>query len=111
MIHFQKETQQFDLISENSQLSLGVLPSGHLATYYYGEKVGTVDLSYVVKEIKRASYMADTDCIKDFKLEQIPLAYPAYGNPDMRTPAVQLILADGTRITNLRYLDHRISEK
>lgn len=111
MIHFQKKTQQFDLISENSQLSLGVLPSGHLATYYYGEKVGTVDLSYVVKEIKRASYMADTDCIKDFKLEQIPLAYPAYGNPDMRTPAVQLILADGTRITNLRYLDHRISEK
>ncbi|OTO77335.1 alpha-galactosidase [Enterococcus sp. 12E11_DIV0728] len=111
MIQFQEDTKQFDLMSKNSQLSLGVLPSGHLALYYFGKKIGSADLSYVVHEIKRASYLADTDCIKDFKLEQLPLVYPAYGNPDLRTPAFQLQFEDGSRLSDLRYLSHRISKK
>lgn len=111
MIHFQEDIKQFDLISKNSQLSLGVLPSGHLSLYYFGKRLGSVNLSYIVNEIKRASYLADTDCIKDFKLEQIPLVYPAYGNPDLRTPAFQLQFNDGSRLSDLRYLRHHISNK
>ncbi|WP_275400279.1 alpha-galactosidase [Enterococcus faecium] len=111
MIEFNQVTQQFHLFSQNDQLTLGILPSGHLAFYYFGEKLGNVDLSYVVTEIQRASYLADTDCIKDFKLEQLPLAYPTFGNPDLRTPAFQVELADGSRLSDLRYHKHRICTK
>lgn len=111
MITYNEEFQQFNLFSNEDQLSFGILPSGHLAFYYFGKKLGDIDLSYVVNDIKRASYLADTDGIKDFKLEQLPLAYPAYGNPDMRTPAFQIIFADGSRISNLRYQTHTVGGK
>ncbi|MGF1932456.1 alpha-galactosidase [Enterococcus casseliflavus] len=111
MIYFQEKKLQFDLLSKHSQLSLGVLSSGHMVFYYFGKQVGIADLSYLVTEIKRASYLADTDCVKDFKLEQLPLAYPAYGNPDMRTPAFQLEFADGSRLSDMRYLSHEIRSK
>lgn len=111
MITYNKEYQQFNLLSANNQLSLGVLPSGHLVFYYFGPKIGNVDLRYVAGDIKRASYLADTDGVKDFKLEQLPLVYPAYGNPDLRTPAFQLSMADGSRISNFRYQSHKITKK
>ncbi|ENZ6558351.1 alpha-galactosidase [Enterococcus faecium] len=111
MIEFNQATQQFHLFSQNDQFTLGILPSGHVAFYYFGEKLGNVDLSYVVTEIQRASYLADTDCIKDFKLEQLPLAYPAFGNPDLRTPAFEVELADGSRLSDLRYQKHQIATK
>ena len=110
MITYNKEYQQFNLFSANDQLSLGVLSSGHLVFYYFGSKIGNVDLKYVVGDIKRASYLADTDGVKDFKLEQMPLVYPAYGNPDMRTPAFQIALADGTRISDFRYQNHEVTK-
>lgn len=94
------------LVTKHAQLSLQVLPSGHVALVYLGSRIGETDLSYVVTDIKRASYLADTDSIKDFKLEQISQLYPAYGNPDLRTPAHKEVYSDGSRISDFRYSHH-----
>lgn len=110
MIEYIEEHNQFNLYTKNNQLSLGVLPSGHLVLLYIGRRVSSESLNYVTKEIKRASYLADTDSIKDFKLEQLPLVYPAYGNPDMRTPAFEFTYENGSRISDFRYKTHNIFE-
>ena len=49
-----------------------------------GGRITSQDISYVTGEITRASYLADADGQKDFKLEQLPQIYPAYGYTDLR---------------------------
>lgn len=97
------------LATECTQISFVVLESGHLTLAYFGERLPHTDLAYVITEIKRASYLADTDGIKDFKLEQIPLVYPAFGNPGMRMPAHQESYSDGSRLADFRYHYHEFS--
>lgn len=41
-------------------------------------------------------------------LDRLPQEYPQYGTGDFRNPAYQVQLADGTRITELRYDKHRL---
>ncbi|MBM9833522.1 alpha-galactosidase, partial [Enterococcus faecalis] len=77
---------------------------------YFGKKLPKSDLSYVIMEIPRASYLADTDSIENFKLEQLPVGYPAFGNSDLRSPAHQEIYADGSRLSDFRYVDHSFSK-
>lgn len=99
------------LYTTHSQLSFLLLESGHLCFAYLGNRMESSDLGYVVEELQRASYLADTDGRKDFKLEQLPLAYPGYGNPDMRSPAHQEIYADGSMVSDFRYVSHEYTTK
>lgn len=99
-------TEQFHLYTEGAQLSFGVTGEGHLLTTYFGPRLGQQDLSYVVREISRASYMADTDGLRNYKLEQLPVSYPTFGNTDLNAPAVHVRHADGSRLTDLRYRSH-----
>ncbi|MDR9852139.1 alpha-galactosidase [Paenibacillus sp. VCA1] len=41
-------------------------------------------------------------------LDRLPQEYPQYGSGDFRNPAYQVQLADGTRITELRYITYRL---
>lgn len=103
-----KET--ITLTTKHSQLSFIVTENGYLTLAYFGKKLPKSDLSYVIMEIPRASYLADTDSIENFKLEQLPVGYPAFGNSDLRSPAHQEIYADGSRLSDFRYVDHSFSK-
>ncbi|MGM0123966.1 alpha-galactosidase [Enterococcus sp. AZ194] len=103
--------KQIDLFTKNNQLSFGVTEQGHLLTLYFGKKVGQVDLSYVVTELVRASYLADTDNTKNYKVEQLPLTLPTFANTDLNTPALHLLYEDGSRLSNFRYKNHYYSEE
>lgn len=103
MIHILEKNRTFHLQTRQTSMVLHTLDSGHMVCLYWGSRIEDDSFSYIVKDIKRASYLSDTDGIKDFKLEQLPLLYPAYGNPDMRTPAFMFEYEDGSRITDLRY--------
>ena len=83
-------------------------PRGFVFVPYWGSLIPAVDLSYLLAEIPRASYLADADGCKNFKLEQLPQLYPSYGYTDLRTPAFSFTYADGSRTTDLRYAGHRI---
>ena len=41
-------------------------------------------------------------------LEVIAQEYPSYGSPDLRSPAIQVKLANGTTVTDFRYESHEI---
>lgn len=96
--------KQFDLITAHAQMSIGVLASGHVVALHLGARMpaGT-DLAGVIQELGRASYLADTDGIHDLRLEQLPLVYPAFGTPDMRTPAINIRRANGSSVLDLRF--------
>ncbi len=110
MIDVQKNTTGqtiFYLTTKTVSLVLLVTESGIVLTPYWGGRITSQDISYVTGEITRASYLADADGQKDFKLEQLPQIYPAYGYTDLRGPAFAFLYADGSRTTDLRYASHR----
>ncbi|MEG0452111.1 MAG: alpha-galactosidase [Coprobacillus sp.] len=108
MIQCLENKRVFHLQTQKTSMIIGVLESGHLACLYWGNKVSDHEFLYIIKDIKKGSYLSNTDEIDIFKLEQIPLLYPAYGNPDMRTPAYMFEYEDGSRISDFRYHDYCI---
>ena len=111
MLELLDQNKTFHLQTKETSLVYHVLETGYVTLVYWGKKINSHSLSYVIQDIKRASYLSDTDGIKDFKLEQIPQAYPGFGNTDLRTPAFELLFADGSRLTQLRYKGHYVEEK
>lgn len=108
MIQILENERTFHLQTTASSLILHVMESGHPVCLYWGGKVDGDSFSYIVKEIKKASYLSGTDGNQAFRLEQYPLLYPAYGNPDMRTPAFLFRYEDGSRITDLRFQGYEV---
>lgn len=108
MIHFNKLTKQFDLVTKNNQFSLGILESGHIVELYFGKKIAHNGLDYCIENNAHASYMADTDSKKGFQLELLPLLFPSFGNPDLRSSAYQFYFQNGEKLSDFRYNSHHI---
>lgn len=98
----------FFLNTCDTSLVLQVSEYGYVFVPYWGGKIECSDVSYIISDITRASYLADANGQKDFKLEQMPQIYPSYGYSDLREPAFSFSYEDGSRITDLRYKSHRI---
>ena len=99
-----KVIKQLELRTKSKQISLGVLESGHVCLLYFGDRLAEkTELSYVIRDIQRASYLSDTDGERDFRLEQLPIWYPAFGNPDLREPSFQIEYENGSRISDFRF--------
>ena len=110
MIEILEHEKTFHLQTSKTSMIFSVLDSGHLVCLYWGKRVYDQTFSYLIKEIKRASYLSDLDGNRNFKLEQMPLLYPAYGNPDMRIPAFMFRYQDGSRISSFEFTKYKIIE-
>ena len=107
-IIFNKENRLFHIKSKKTSYVMRVLETGHLINLYWGRKINSNKIDYVVKKRHCGSFLADLDNIDALHLEIIPQEYPSYGNPDLRSPAVQIKLANGTTVTDFRYYSHEI---
>lgn len=103
MIEVLEKGKTFHLRTAHTSMIFHAMESGHLMSLYWGKRVEEKEFSYIVRDIKRASYLSGTDGIGEFKLEQYPVLYPACGYPDLRMPAFLFAYPDGSRITDLRY--------
>ncbi|MBZ4684192.1 MAG: glycoside hydrolase clan, partial [Fusobacteriales bacterium] len=94
-IYFNENEQTFHL--QNSKISylFTVLKNGYLGHLYFGKKVRHRDsFTHLIQ--------------KDNTRELLKQEYPAYGNTDFRSPAYQIQLENGSTISDLRYLSHKI---
>ena len=107
-IIFNKENRLFHIKSKKTSYVMRVLETGHLINLYWGRKINSNKIDYVVKKRQCGSFLADLDNLDALHLEIIPQEYPSYGNPDLRSPAVQIKLANGTTVTDFRYYSHEI---
>ena len=101
----------FFLSTERSTLVIQVGDRQHVFVPYWGARLEPCDMSYVIEDIPRASYLADADGLKDYKLEQLPQLYPSFGYTDLREPAFVLRYANGSRTTDLRFSSYRILDR
>ena len=107
-IIFNKENGLFHIKSKKTSYVMRVLETGHLINLYWGRRINSNKIDYVVKKRSCGSFLADLDNIDALNLEVIPQEYPSYGNPDLRSPAVQIKLSNGTTVTDFRYYSHEI---
>ena len=109
-IRFNKENKVFNIESSKTSYVIGIIETGHLAHLYWGRKINSDKINYLIKKRQCGSFLADLDNIDNFHLEVVPQEYPSYGNPDLRLPAIQIKLANGTTVTDFRYDSHIINK-
>jgi len=78
---------------------------------YYGPYVGDSDMSYLARCIDRG-FSGNPDGITDkgYSLDTQLLEYPSYGTGDFRNDCLRVAYADGSQVTDLKYVSHEIKE-
>lgn len=107
-IGYEKSKKTFHLKTKKTSYILKVLDSGHLCHLYWGKKLNTNHIDYLLEKNLWGSFLANTDNIGIFQLEAIAQEYPNYGVTDLRSPAIEIQFDDGTTTADLRYEDYKI---
>ncbi|MGN0421313.1 MAG: alpha-galactosidase [Lachnospiraceae bacterium] len=109
-IIFQEHSKTFHLYNDTISYIMSVLPTGHMAQLYFGKHIHhKEDFSYLVESAPRpmASYLIEND--KTISLEHIKQEYGVYGTTDYRESAVEILQANGSRISDFQYAGHTIT--
>ncbi|MGN6710683.1 alpha-galactosidase [Anaerocolumna jejuensis] len=107
-IQFEEKTSSFILQTEKSTYIMQIQRQKFLSHVYWGGKILNPNVEAMVKAAGRASFSATTDGDSQFSLDTMPNEYPAYGNSDLRMPAYQVQLENGSRITDFAYEGYEI---
>ena len=110
-IIFDEKTQQFHLRTVHTSYVMDVLPGGWLRHLYWGARIERFDGARTIPPMDR-SFAANPVCgNRDFSLDTTAQEYPSYGHTDFREPAIAIALADGSRITDFRYVGYEITQE
>lgn len=107
-IIYMEKDKSFVLQGKDITYILRIRKNKYLEHVYYGSKIEKPVISQMVKDKVRASFNANPDDDESFSLDTMRAEYPAYGNTDLRMPAYQVQLDNGTRITDLTYQSYEI---
>ena len=114
MIYIDGNKLLFHLQTEETSYIIRVLESKHLGLVYYGE-ILDINNDYHHLEVKHnievGSQVIYDDQDKTFNLNLAFLEMPTFGKGDFREPMLHIRLADGSRITDFKYIEHKIIEK
>lgn len=109
-IQFNEESLSFLLETEKSTYIMQIQKGKYLSHLYWGGRIDNPSVRSMVKASGRVSFSATKDGDDWFSLDTFPSEYPAYGNTDLRMPAYQVQLENGSRITDLVYESYEIRE-
>ena len=109
MITFNESAMQFQLDTADTSYVMRV-KEGFLEHVYWGKRLDTGDHSFMRWEQGRASFSPHLEHCRGPILDDLPLEYPCFGRGDLRSPALEVINADGSDIADLRYVSHSVIE-
>ncbi|WP_339310641.1 alpha-galactosidase [Paenibacillus sp. FSL M7-0896] len=87
------------------------LVEGYPAHVYWGARLRHDDSLAGALELRERASFSPTPVLTrpSLSLDALPQEYPQYGTSDFRRPAYQVQLADGTRISELKYAGYTIT--
>lgn len=109
-IIYNEKNKIFHLNAKDTSYIIQIIESGYLQHIYWGKKIRDFKLDYL-KQFRGDQFngfMFSKDNIKGFSLDILPQEYPSYGNTDLRSPAYQIQLEDGSTVSDLKYKSHKI---
>ena len=95
----------FTLHTRNTTYQLKADRFGVLLHTYYGPRIRGGDMSRLIRPIAPAFSPNPDDAFPDraYSLDTLPQEYSGAGAGDLRLPAIELELADGSHVAELRY--------
>lgn len=108
-IQYDQQRSLFHLQAQDTSYVIHVTKTGYPAHLYWGKKIRGMQLERLFELKERASFSPSTELDHlALSLDTLPHEYPGYGNSDFRMPAYQVMLPNGTTVTDLRYESHSI---
>lgn len=108
-IQYDQQRSLFHLQAQDTSYVIHVTKTGYPAHLYWGKKIRGMQLERLLELKERASFSPSTELDHlALSLDTLPHEYPGYGNSDFRMPAYQVMLPNGTTVTDLRYESHSI---
>ena len=100
----------FTLQTRNTTYQLKADSNGVVLHTYYGPKVRGGDLSRLIQFADRGFSPNPSEAGNDrtYSLDTLPQEYSGSGAGDFRLPSLELELADGSSMADLRYVDARV---
>ncbi len=111
MIQFNEKTRIFKLDTKSSSYVMS-LSDGILYHLYWGKRFSDMKRGIcAVLPYKGIGFSAIEAGSTNFRSADVmPMEYPTYGSPDLRTPALHIRYKDGSSATALRYVSHTITD-
>lgn len=110
-ITYDTANRVFHMKAKETSYILHILNEGYLAHLYWGKRINSVNVSNMLVLRGRSSFSPKPEpANKDLSLDTMPQEYPGYGNSDMRSPAFQVQLPNGSTVSVLKYKSHQISK-
>ncbi|SDX38859.1 alpha-galactosidase [Paenibacillus sp. CF384] len=107
-IIFNSATNLFHLQTRSMSYIFQAL-EGFPTHLYWGRKLNNPDASRLLQRTERCSFSPNPiPEDRSISLDTLPQEYPGYGSSDLRNPAYAVQLANGTTVTELLYVSHRI---
>ena len=105
------ENKVFSLETNNTSYLFRVTTRGHLEHVYYGTRVSLADADALC--LKNNMMLGTTVAYDDkdtaYSLETLPQEYSGIGKGDFRHTPMELILPDGSFVTDFVYVSHSVS--
>ena len=113
MIIYNKANNTFTLHTRNTTYQMKVDQYGVLLHTYYGARVTDADLSYLIRQADRgfSPNPSEAGHCRTYSLDTLPQEYSTCGVGDFRLPSLELELADGSHIADLRYTGYEQRER
>ncbi|MBO4636585.1 MAG: alpha-galactosidase [Clostridiales bacterium] len=103
----------FVLDTDNTTYAFRILPTGHPEHLYYGSRIH-IDSADGLAE--HHEFAPGNTCLPDegpevkYSLEDMRLEMSTLGKGDLREPFMELVNSDGSRTSDMRYGDYKISK-
>lgn len=108
-IVYHENSKVFHLWNGSISYVMMVLPNGQLGQLYFGKRIhDREDLSDLLELAVRPMASCPFPGDRSFSLEHVKQELPAFGTGDYRSPAVEVLQQNGSRISDFQYESHRV---
>ncbi len=107
-IIWNKTSGQFHLYNDRISYIIGVAPSGELTNLYFGKRIHEKDnFNYVIFRMGMPNVTVDADT-ESYSMELNRQEYPSFGTTDFGTPAFEVEMENGSKVSSYVYKTHNI---
>lgn len=101
--------KKFHLFTKNTSYLIEIVGQGHLSHSYWGKRIHTPDKAAYSQLQGAPSFSPNVDKGDALlSLDTLPREYPDYGRGDYQSPAIEVILDDGSHIINPVYMSRQL---
>lgn len=109
-ILYDENTKLFRLVTDSTEYQMKISEAGILQHIYYGKSIGGTDMSYHNWYIDRgfSGNPYESRASRGVSLDLLSQEYTGSGVGDYRVSSISIIMENGSRSCDLRYVEHHI---